>query len=430
METRELGEPDARTKSGGRSMNAARMKALELLQSPDFFCRFLDAVRKAGLVGEELNALVVFIVSCSRLLANPLHLFVKGPSSAGKNFLVRTVLKFLPPKHVSEVSSSTDAAWNYLGKKLMHKVLYFQEVDESSGAIHGTRLLISENRLVRYVTVWKKGKRVTVRQETKGPIASMSTSTRDRLKIDDETRRVSIRVDESQEQTKRITAAKLAGVMGISQADIEVWWEVQRLLAERASWPIERPKWFRELDAFIPGDLSVRRHLPAFLEAVNTVCLIRSFRKDPAELEKTRRLKITFRDFAIAALTFNEGISTTLDERDKEVEEVCSALQRASSSRGGEPVSASALASELGVSLDIAYARLRKARSSGAVRQSNKPGRTNRKLYLPRPRTRFLADPEEIFEQLTCFSRQLELVHPVTGKWVVYGRRKKRRGKV
>jgi hypothetical protein len=42
------------------------------------FNEFLLAVKKVGLVGEELNALVVLIVAVSRLLPRPLSLFVKG----------------------------------------------------------------------------------------------------------------------------------------------------------------------------------------------------------------------------------------------------------------------------------------------------------------------------------------------------------------
>ena len=64
---------------------AAREKALELLQSPDFFNRMISVTKRMGLVGETINALVVYVVGVSRLLAKPLCLFIKGASSAGKN---------------------------------------------------------------------------------------------------------------------------------------------------------------------------------------------------------------------------------------------------------------------------------------------------------------------------------------------------------
>jgi len=70
--------------------------AMRLLRSAQFFRLYLNAVARAGLVGEEKNALVLFLVGISRLLSHPVNLFIKGTSSSGKNFLAKTVLKIFP----------------------------------------------------------------------------------------------------------------------------------------------------------------------------------------------------------------------------------------------------------------------------------------------------------------------------------------------
>lgn len=132
-------------------------KALQLLQSPKFFRELLNVVRRLGLVGEEQNALIVFLVATSRVLQRPLNLFIKGRSSAGKNFLAQKLLQLLPPEHRFEVSSATERAWNYQGNKLMHKVVYDQEMDQSSGNVHPSRLLISEGSLARWTTTYRNG---------------------------------------------------------------------------------------------------------------------------------------------------------------------------------------------------------------------------------------------------------------------------------
>ena len=67
-----------------------------LSRQPGICRRFLTAVRAAGLIGEEQNALMFFLVGTSRLLPHPVNLFIKGPSSSGKNFLASRVLKFFP----------------------------------------------------------------------------------------------------------------------------------------------------------------------------------------------------------------------------------------------------------------------------------------------------------------------------------------------
>jgi hypothetical protein len=189
-----------------------RVEALRLLRSPIFFCRVLDATRALGLVGEEKNALVLYLVGTSRLLSKPVSLFIKGESSSGKNFLARNVLKLFPKECVTEITSSSETSWNYLGRQLQHQIVYIQEENKAAGNVHPARLLISESEIIRNVAVRKKGGTFkTQRQVTKGPVACISTTTKNRLAVDDETRHLSIWIDDSPEQTQRIIASQLKG---------------------------------------------------------------------------------------------------------------------------------------------------------------------------------------------------------------------------
>jgi hypothetical protein len=261
-------------------LHKAEQKALQLLCSPYFFSELLLAMRTAGLVGEDRAAQVVYIVGTSRLLPKPLCLFVKGPSSVGKNFLADSVLGFFPCSEVQELTSSSTRSWNYLGTRLAHKIVYVKERNDSAGPVNPTRLLISEKQLVHWVTVKKGGHFVREKRVTKGPIASISTTTQDRVQVDDETRHVSIWLDETPEQTTRIMHAALAKGAGLSAKERKVWHEVQRLLAKKAAVRVEFPAWFSEVVKFVRNDnLWARRYFPAFLQACRTVALIRSFRQ-------------------------------------------------------------------------------------------------------------------------------------------------------
>ena len=159
---------------------------------------------RAGLVGEEQNALALLIVGTSRILPRPLNVFVKGQSSAGKNFLVTRFLRLMPESAVVEITSASVEAWNYSGKDFQHRIVYLQEQNEAAGTIDPIRLLISEGKLIRIVPKYRNGKLVTTRQVARGPVAAISTTTKNRLKLDDETRHISIWVDESPKQTRRI----------------------------------------------------------------------------------------------------------------------------------------------------------------------------------------------------------------------------------
>src|SRR5690242_7618936 len=99
----------------------SHQRAYRLLRSPFFFNEFLTAIRAAGLVGERNNALVLFIVAVSRLLARPLSTFVKGVSSSGKNWLVRLVLLFFPRGCVRELTSASKTAFQYSQNHFRHR---------------------------------------------------------------------------------------------------------------------------------------------------------------------------------------------------------------------------------------------------------------------------------------------------------------------
>ena len=66
------------------------------------------------------------------------------------------------------------------------------------------RLLISEQKLVRTVTVREGSKFISKEFVAEGPIASISTTTKNRIEVDDETRHLSVWIDESPEQTLQI----------------------------------------------------------------------------------------------------------------------------------------------------------------------------------------------------------------------------------
>jgi len=401
----------------------AKKEALKLLQSPDFFTEVLQTLKKAGLVGEQLNALVLFIVVVSRILDHPLNAFVKGASSSGKNFLVRLILSLMPRRAVKEITSASEQAWNYSGSDFRHCVVYLQEQNEAAGTIDPIRQLISEGKLVRLVPKYEHGKLVTKRHVTYGPVAAISTTTKDRLKKDDETRHISLKVDESKGQTRQIVKSYTKQREPLTHKELRTWYAVHRLLEQRIGTEIVFPKWFDEIaDRLFVDDLSVRRYYPAFIEACRTVSLIRSFQpgRKPANHNE---FVVDFADFAITALIFDSVFveSLYLDKKAGEatrrvVEEITTKEKRAADAKD--------VARKLKISRDAAYNKLRYAEKAGAVRRANKPEKSNHKLFLPAHRPRFVPDPEKLFRKLKGLGDKVRFIHPLTGESVTYRRKK------
>jgi hypothetical protein len=392
--------------------------ALALLGSPRFFCKLLEALEREGLVGEQRNALVVFIVVVSRLLAKPLNLFVKGQSSSGKNHTVKKVLRLIPPECICEVTDFSEKAWSYLGTQLKHKVVFFQEESVAfAGKRHPARLLISENRVERLV-VLPGG--IAQKKVTEGPVACISTTTHDQLQVDDETRHLSIWADESEEQTARILKAQfVADISPLTRDEIDIWRAVQKLLAQRSTILIQLPPWFELVGKGVwTGDVRIRRYFPAFIQACKTVSLIRSFR---GEEKKPKSIQVRFSDYAIAMLIFEDAFSKSLTSADEQSVELCDVIERISGRKAGRPVSATDVAAEMGVPLHEAYEKIRRAAQHKLIQRANPPQKGNRKLYLPSVGAiRFLPKPEQVFKMARV--GRVKFVHPITGEAVVYER--------
>jgi hypothetical protein len=198
-----------------------------------------------------------------------------------------------------------------------------------------------------------------------------------------------------------------------------VWHAVQELLAERSRVPIRLPSWFEFVAKKVwTGDVRIRRYFPAFIEACKTVCLIRSFRNDE---RNPKSLQVTFRDYAIATLIFADAFSkslTSIDERNMELREC---ILRISSNKGGHPVSAQEVASELSIPLHEAYERIRRAAKQKLVRRANLPKRGNKKLFrATEAGNAFLPDPKYVFKEVMGNGRRLKFVHPLTGEALIF----------
>lgn len=400
------------------SERKAQHAARKLLRSRHLFNKFLRAMKELGLIGEEQNALVLFVVAMSCILDRPLNIFVKGHSSAGKNWLVTRVLKLFPESAILEITSASEQAWSYLGSAFRHCIVYLQERNEAVGAMDPMRLLISEGKLVRIVPRYKGKKLVTNKRTTHGPVAAISTTTKNRLKIDDETRHISVWVDESEEQTRKILTSQFSDAGVLSRKELEIWRMVHRILRQMIGTKVVFPKWFEQVSQEVfAGDLRVRRYFPAFIEACRTVCLIRSFQ--PGHKHRNGALEADFADFAITTLIFDRVFVESLPPLGKAAGEATRRDIEKIANETGKPVRAKDLSRKLHISMDQAYARLRYAARVGVIRLATKPGRSNSKKYWAAPAPRFVPDPKTMFRKLR-FKERVNFVHPLTGEEIVY----------
>jgi|GEM_PF-5699341 len=171
--------------------------------------------REAGVVGESANAKTLYLVVTSRLLAEPASAVVKGVSSGGKSFTVGRVIDLFPPEAIIERTGMSPKALAYTDEPLKHRTLVLYEVEGmAEGAEYLLRSLLSEGKLA-YETVestpFGLQSKVILKE---GPTNLIMTTTRPQIHPENETRVLSLSINDTAEQTRHVLRGIAAGRFG------------------------------------------------------------------------------------------------------------------------------------------------------------------------------------------------------------------------
>ena len=186
--------------------DAAQHTCNELAQTPRILDLLPTALMARGVTGEGKTTKLLYLIITSRLLERPVSAAVKGPSSAGKSFVVDQVLSFFPGSAYYCLTAMSERALAYSTEPLKHRMFVVFEMAGLQGdfASYLVRSLLSEGRL-RYETVEKTKDGLQSRLiEREGPTGLIVTTTAIQLHAENETRLLSIPVTDTQDQTKHI----------------------------------------------------------------------------------------------------------------------------------------------------------------------------------------------------------------------------------
>jgi DNA primase len=183
-----------------------RREALAYLSSPDLMQRTLDDIGRSGVVGEEMNRLLLYLVLTSRLRPRPLHAICLGASGTGKTYLQEMTARLIPEEDRIEVSALSENALYYFGRReLRHKALLIEDLDGLDGVLYPLRELQTKGRLSKSVPVKdQQGQIHTVTVEVEGPVATSGCTTQEALYEDNANRALCVHLDGSAEQEAAI----------------------------------------------------------------------------------------------------------------------------------------------------------------------------------------------------------------------------------
>lgn len=360
--------PDVAREDAEAASRKAYAEAEPLATKGDILAEFAVAVRRAGLVGEERAAKLLFLALTSRVLDKPVSVAIKGPSSGGKSFTAETVLSFFPATAVYRLSGASALALNFSEESFAHRFLYFAEaagMGERDGKLQAMlRTLMSEGRLEYDVSVKRPdGTFGTQRMHKDGPTGFLTTTTADGLHAENETRFFSIRTDDSKSQT----FAVVAGIFDERPKDTDraQWHALQEWLAV-SDHRVTVPYGPALASLIIPAGNRLRRDMGAIR---GLICAHAVLHQRSRERDATGRIVATLADYgAVYALTVDivsEGVASTVSASTRATVEAVAAAVSEYGFKTGAPVGK--IAERLNIDKSAASRRLTSARKAGYV---------------------------------------------------------------
>ena len=243
------------------------LKQSNLLQNTN------DDIGRSGVIGEETNRLIMYLVFTSRKTTRPLHIISFGSSGVGKSHLQERVGELIPAEDKIELTSvSGNAFYYYVDDDLGHKLILIEDYDGVFAALYPIRELQSKQKISKTITVRdRSGNTRTLHLTVKGPVSIGGCTTSEHIYEDNANRSFLIYLDESEAQDERVMDYQRK--LSAGKIDTTEQQKIQKLLqnVQRVLQPISVVNPYAE-QLVIPKEVFKPRrtnaHYIAFIEAI------------------------------------------------------------------------------------------------------------------------------------------------------------------
>jgi hypothetical protein len=192
-----------------KELSATELRAAEaFLKKKNLLQLTNELIGKAGVIGEQTNRLLMYLIFTSRKTNNPLHCISLGSSGVGKTHLQSKVSELIPEEDKIEITVLSANAFYYFNRtELQHKLILIEDLDGAESVLYPLRELQSKKRITKTV-VHKdtKGNTKTIHLTVEGPVSVSGSgcTTQESIYEDNSNRNFLLYIDESSEQDIRI----------------------------------------------------------------------------------------------------------------------------------------------------------------------------------------------------------------------------------
>lgn len=176
------------------------------LAAPDLINRTQTDLGKAGIVGEETNRLLMYLIFSTRKQASPLHIISLGQSGTGKTYLQEKVAQLIPPEDTLNITALSENAFYYFKPDaLQNKLLLIEDLDGAESSLYPLRELQSKGHITKTVVQKDRhGHLQTIHRTVHGNVSLAASTTKSSIYEDNADRCFLIQPDQSEAQDERI----------------------------------------------------------------------------------------------------------------------------------------------------------------------------------------------------------------------------------
>jgi hypothetical protein len=295
----------------------AHEKAIAFLSKPHLFESVDKLLGQSGIVGEEENRMLLFILASSYKMPYLMHALVQGSSGEGKSHVINAIADCMPQEDVMNMTRITSKSlYHYRDKELINKLIIIQDFD---GLDEEAQFAFREMQSAKFLTsstVVKDmlGNTRGKMKKVEAHFASLTATTKAEVYYDNMSRSVVLGVDESREQTLRIIKAQNLKISGVSSSESEQ--QAKQLLRNAMrvlkSYEVVNP--FAD-KLMLPVEAKMLRRLNSqFQNFVSQITILNQYQR---KTDSKGRLIATKEDVRKAVEIFFSSIIIKVDELDK-----------------------------------------------------------------------------------------------------------------
>ncbi len=291
-------------------------EAISFLSQPNLIDNIDKLIATSGIVGEENNRKMVFVIASTYKMPNTLHGLIQGTSGSGKTHLITGIAGLMPPEDVLNMTRVTSKSfYNYRNDDLINKLILIQDIDGlDDEAMYAFRELQSAGYVCSSTSYKNKfGQIVSTVKTVNAHFASLVATTHAEIYFDNLSRSIVLGVDESDEQTQRIVQQQNRQRAGL--VDEKAALQAKELLQNciRTLKPYEVVNSFAD-KLNLPVETKMLRRLNSHYQAfVTQITLLNQYQRSKDE---QGRLISTVEDLEQACTIMFDAIMWKIDELD------------------------------------------------------------------------------------------------------------------